>query len=310
MKVLVAGATGAIGRPLLPLLIKAGHQVAGITRSAEKASLLSAAGAEPVLCDVLDRAKLAEVVAKIRPEAVIHQLTDLPHDLDLRKLKESYPKNNRIRSEGTKNLLDAARLSGVRRFLVQSMASWYRPDKGALRTEHDQLYLNAPEPIGKGVRALKYMETIVLESELEAIVLRYGAFYGPGTWFSRHGAASQQILARKYPIIGGGAGVYSWLHIDDAAEATAIALDRGQPGTYNVTDDEPAPVREWLPFYASILGAKPPRRVPAVVARLAGGGGIVKWESTMPGASNARIKKMLDWKPHYESWRRGFVEGL
>jgi nucleoside-diphosphate-sugar epimerase len=153
------------------------------------------------------------------------------------------------------------------------------------------------------------METIVLESELEAIVLRYGAFYGPGTWFSKHGPVSQQILARKYPLVGAGTGVYSWIHIEDAAEATAAALDRAQPGVYNVTDDEPAPAREWLPVYASAIGAKPPRRVPALLARLIGGG-IVKWESTMPGASNARIKNMLDWKPRYETWRRGFVEGL
>ena len=163
------------------------------------------------------------------------------------------------------------------------MASWYRPDKGTLRTEQDQLYLNAPEPIGKAVRALKYMETIVLESEFEAIVLRYGAFYGPGTWFSRHGAASQQILARKYPIIGAGAGVYSWLHIDDAAEATAIALDRGQPGTYNVTDDDPAPVREWLPFYASILGARPQS------ARLCSTGGGRRRQSLKWGKARCRV---------------------
>lgn len=309
MKVLVAGATGAIGRPLLPLLIKAGYQVAGITRSAEKAALLSGAGIEPVVCDVLDRAKLVETLAKVRPEAVIHQLTELPQDLDLKKLEEFYRKNNRIRSEGTKNLLDAARLAGVRRFLVQSMASWYRPGKNGLRTEHDQLYLNAPEPVGKGVRALKYMETIVLESELEGIVLRYGAFYGPGTWFSRNGSAAKQVLARKYPIIGNGSGVYSWIHIDDAAEATVAALERAQPGVYNVADDEPAAVREWLPIYAATLGAKTPRKVPLLVARFFGGG-IVKWESTMPGASNARIKKMLDWKPRYETWRRGFAEAL
>lgn len=309
MKVLVAGATGAIGRPLLPLLIKAGHQVAGITRSAEKAALISAAGAEPVICDVLDRAKLVETLARVRPDAVIHQLTELPQELDLKKLKDAYRNNNRIRSEGTKNLLDAALLAGTRRFLVQSMASWYRPGKTGLRTEHDQLYLNAPEPVGKGVRTVKYMETIVLESQMEGIVLRYGAFYGPGTWFSRDGSASDQILARKYPIIGTGSGVYSWIHIEDAAEATAAALERAQPGVYNVADDEPAPVREWLPFYASLIGAAPPRRVPFVVARFVGGG-LVKWQSTMPGVSNARIKKLLDWKPRYETWRRGFAEGL
>jgi nucleoside-diphosphate-sugar epimerase len=293
----------------MPLLIKAGHHVAGITRSAEKAALLSAADVEPVVCDVLDRAKIVDTVAKAKPEAIIHQLTDLPHDFDLKQLKEAYHKNNRIRSEGTKNLLDAARLAGVRRFLVQSMASWYRPNKGALCTEHDQLYLNAPEPVGKGVRTLKYMETIVLESELEAIVLRYGAFYGPGTWFTRNGGAAHQVLERKLPIIGAGSGVYSWIHIEDAAEATAAALDRAQPGVYNVVDDEPAAVREWLPVYASAVGAKPPRKVPFIVARFVGGG-FVKWESTIPGASNARVKKMLDWKPRYETWRRGFIEAL
>lgn len=309
MKVLVAGATGAIGRPLMSLLLKAGHQVTGLTRSAEKALLLSDAGVEPIVCDVLDRAKIVEAVAKVKPEAVIHELTDLPHDFDLKKLKSAYDRNNRIRSEGTKNLLDAARLAGVRRFLVQSMASWYRPAKGDLRTEHDQLYLNAPEPVGKGVRTLKYMETVVLESELEAVVLRYGAFYGPGTWFSRNGGATQQVRERKLPIIGAGAGVYSWIHIEDAADATVAALVHAQPGVYNVVDDEPAPAREWLPVYASAVGAKAPRKVPFLVARVIGGA-FVKWESTMPGASNARIKKILDWKPRYETWRRGFLEGL
>jgi nucleoside-diphosphate-sugar epimerase len=261
------------------------------------------------VCDVLDRAKIAEAVGRVKPDAVIHELTDLPQDFDIKKLKAAYERNNRIRSEGTKNLLDAARLAGVRRFVVQSMASWYRPNKAGLRTEHDQLYLNAPEPVGKGVRTLKYMETIVLESELEGIVLRYGAFYGPGTWFSRHGGAAGQVLERKLPIIGNGSGVYSWIHIEDAAEATVAALDRAQPGIYNVVDDEPAPAREWLPVYAAALGARPPRKVPFLVARFIGGG-FVKWESTMPGASNARIKKMLDWKPRYETWRRGFLEAL
>ena len=310
MKVLVAGATGAIGRQLLPLLVEARHQVSAITRSEEKADGLRALAAEPIVCDVFDRAKLAAAVGLIKPEAVIHQLTDLPKEFDLEALKASYPRNNRVRREGTKNLLDAAHNSGARRFLVQSMASWYRPGKPGLRTEHDQLYLNAPEPIGKAARTLKYMETIVLESELEGIVLRYGAFYGPGTWFSRNSSLSQQVLARKYPIIGDGEGVCSWIHVSDAARATIAALERGQPGIYNVTDDDPAPMREWLPFYATVLGAKPPRKVPALLARVMGGGGLVKWQSTMPGASNARIKKILEWKPQYETWRRGFVEAL
>lgn len=311
MRVFVAGATGAIGKALLPQLIAAGHQVTGLTRSEVKAPSIRATGAEAVVGDVFDAARMTELVGEARPDAVIHVLTALPQEFDLAQLRRAYPDNNLVRREGTKNLVAAARAAGVRRFLVESMASWYEPKGRGLKTETDPLYTYADEPVGTAVRAVEFMEKAVLESGMEGVVLRYGALYGPGTWFGRGGGAWQQVRERRFPLVGDGAGVTSWIHVNDAALATRLALQSCQTGVYNVADDDPAPMRVWLPFLAEALGsAKPPRRVPAWVARFIAGRGMVQWMLTMPGVSNRKLRDELGWIPVYDSWRKGFLRGL
>ena len=311
MKVFLAGASGAIGRRLVPQLIEAGHQVTAITRSKEKLSELSDLGAEPVLCDVFDAGRLGSVVAQAEPDAVINQLTDLPQSLNPRKLGEYYAANNRVRREGTRNLLDAARGAGVRRFLVQGAAYWYAQTGGPVKTEEAPLYLEAPAPIGPAVETIKEVEDAVLSADgIEGIVLRYGMFYGPGTWYAKDEDIGRQVRKRRYPMIGHGEGTYSFIHVDDAASATVAALERARPGVYNVVDDDPATAAEWMLVYAEVLGAKRPPRVPAFVARLIAGDAIVKWSLGLRGASNERIKRELGWHPRYESWRRGFFEDL
>jgi nucleoside-diphosphate-sugar epimerase len=311
MKVVLAGASGAIGRRLVPQLVEAGHQVTAITRSKEKLSELYDLGAEPVLCDVFDAGRLGSVVAQAEPDTVINQLTDLPQSLNPRKLGEYYAANNRVRREGTRNLLDAARGAGVRRFLVQGAAYWYAQTGGPVKTEEAPLYLEAPAPIGPAVETIKEVEDAVLSADgIEGIVLRYGMFYGPGTWYAKDGDIGRQVRKRRYPMIGHGEGTYSFIHVDDAASATVAALERARPGVYNVVDDDPATAAEWMLVYAEVLGAKRPPRVPAFVARLIAGDAIVKWSLGLRGASNERIKRELGWHPRYESWRRGFFEDL
>src|ERR687893_1245739 len=311
MKVFLAGASGAIGRRLVPQLIEAGHQVTAITRSKEKLSELSDLGAEPVLCDVFDAGRLGSVVARVEPDALINQLTDLPQSLNPRKLGEYYAANNRVRREGSANLLDAARGGGARRFLVQGSAYWYGPTGGPVKTEEAPLYLDAPAPIGPAVATIKEVEDAVLSADgLEGIVLRYGMFYGPGTWYAKDGDVGRQVRKRRYPMIGRGEGTYSFIHVDDAASATVAALERARPGVYNVVDDDPATAAEWMLVYAEVLGAKRPPRVPAFVARLIAGDALVRWSLGLRGASNERIKRELGWHPRYESWRRGFFEDV
>lgn len=308
MKIVVAGATGAIGRELLPRLITAGHHVTALTRSESKLPALRQAGADPAVCDVYDVAHLRQIMTGAAPDVVIHELTDLPKLINMRKLAEYYEMNNRVRREGTRNLVNAARAAGARRFIVQSMASWYAPGNAELRTETDPLFVDAPEPVGGAVRALKDMEEVILGSGMEAVVLRYGGFYGPGTWHGVNGMIWKSTKKRLYPLIGEGKGVYSWIWTGDAASATVAALE-GAPGIYNVCDDEPVEGREWLPYYAKVLGAKPPLHVPFWLARMIGGG-LVAWERTIPGASNAKIKREWGWQPRYSSWRQGFVETI
>src|SRR5215218_5620101 len=307
----LAGATGAIGRSLVPQLIEAGHQVTAITRSKEKLRTLYERGAEPILCDVFDAGRLGTVVAQAEPEAVINELTDLPQSLIPRKLGEYYAANNRVRREGNINLLDAARGAGVRRFLVQGSAYGYALSGGAIKTEAAPLYLDAPPPVEPSVRTIKEVEDAVLSAEgLEGVVLRYGFFYGPGTWYAKDGDVGRQVRKRRYQMIGIGEGTYSFIHVDDAASATVAALGRTRPGVYNVVDDEPATAAEWMPVYAEALGAKRPPRVPAFVARLIAGRALVEWSLSLRGASNEKIKEELGWHPQYESWRRGFVEDV
>jgi nucleoside-diphosphate-sugar epimerase len=292
-------------------LFEAGHQVTAITRSEAKLAELRNVGAEPVLCDVFDARRLGTVVVRAEPDAVINQLTDLPHSLNPRKLGEYYAANNRVRREGTQNLLSAALGARVRRFVMQGAAYWYAQTGGPVKTEDAPLYLDAPPPIGPAVETIRHVEEAVLSAGgIEGIVLRYGMFYGPGTWYAKDGDVGRQVKKRRYPIIGQGEGVYSFVHVDDAAAATVAALEGARPGVYNVVDDEPASATEWMPVYADALGAKRPPRVPVFVARLLAGKALVEWMLGLRGASNEKIKKELGWNPRYESWRRGFFEGL
>jgi 2-alkyl-3-oxoalkanoate reductase len=309
MKVFLAGATGAIGRRLVPQLVEAGHEVTAMTRSKEKLGELYDLGAEPVLCDVFDAGRLGSVVARAEPDAVINELTDLPQSLNPRKLKEYYAANNRVRREGSANLLDAARGAGVHRFLVQGAAYWYAPTGGPVKTEEAPLYLDAPSPIGSAVETIKEVEDAVLTADgIEGIVLRYGFFYGPGTWYAKDGDVGRQVSKRRYPMIGHGEGTYSFIHVDDAASATVAALESARLGVYNVVDDEPATAADWMPVYVEALGAKRPPRVPAFVARLIAGDALVTWTLGLRGASNEKIKEELGWRPQYKSWRQGFLD--
>ncbi len=310
MRVFVAGATGAVGRRLVPKLVGAGYRVFGMTRSEARFDGLRAAGATPIRCDVFDRERLGNVLAEIRPHAVIAQLTNLPQTPNVLKLEAFYRDNDRVRREGTANLVAAAQAAGAKTFVCQSMAIWYAPGGRRLKREEDPLHLGAAEPVGTAVRTLQNMEASVLQSGLGAIVLRYGSFYGPGTWHGAGGAIWKMVKARRYPMLGQGAGVYSWIHVDDAADATVAALEHGRPGTYNVVDDEPAPVSAWLPAYAEAIGAPPPRRIPDWLVRPFARNGFLAWERTIPGASNERICRELGWRPRWSTWREGFRRAL
>ena len=308
MRVFVAGASGAIGRRLLPQLIAAGHDVTGTTRSEAAAEAIRAAGAQAAICDALDAQALHAAVTGAAPEVVVHQLTALPHRFDPRD-KEIYASTNRLRSEGTRTLLDAARAAGARRMICQSIASAYAPGSVAeVKDEDAPLALGAPAPFGDGVRAIEEMERAVVGAEgLEGVVLRYGWFYGPGTYYADDGSMAEDVRRRRFPVIGKGTGLFSFVHVDDAAGATVAAVERGAPGIYNVVDDDPAPQREWLPAYAEAIGAKKPLRVPVWVARLVVGK-LASVASVQPGASNAKAKRELGWEPRWPSWRQGFRE--
>jgi nucleoside-diphosphate-sugar epimerase len=306
VQIFVAGGTGAVGRELLPQLTAAGHHVVAITRSPQKLTQLQLAGADAVACDVFDRDRLVRVLRDARPDAVIHQLTDLPATIDPKHLGEIYARNNRVRSEGTHNLLDAAEAAGVARVIVQSMATWYRPEGGAVKTETDPLWTDAPEPIGTAVRTVVEMEAEVTRRAPIAIVLRYGGFYGPGTWYAPDGEFARRMRSRGFPVIGDGSGIMSFIHVIDAASATVAALRAPRSAVYDVADDEPARASDWVPAYAAAIGAPRPLRVPAFLARFAVGSAVTQWATTMRGASNARIKSELSWQPAITSWREGF----
>jgi nucleoside-diphosphate-sugar epimerase len=306
VKVFVAGATGAIGRPLVPKLIEAGHEVTGMTRSEDKAAGLREAGAKAVVCDVFDEPAVREAITAASSEVVVHQLTALPERYDPRD-PELYKETNRLRAEGGRILIDAAREAGARRMVAQSIAFMYAPAEGPA-TEDDPL-LEAPGHFGEGVKATRQMEQAVTGTEgLEGLVLRYGFFYGPGTYYGPGGSSEEDVRRRRQPVVGSGAGVFSFVHIDGAADATVAACERGAPGIYNVVDDEPTPMREWLPAYAEAIGAKKPFRVPAFLARLVAGKDVVAMATTIRGASNAKAKRELGWQPGHPSWRQGFRE--
>ena len=312
MRIFVAGATGALGRRLVPLLVANGHQVTGMTRTPGKAAGLRAAGADPVVADALDREAVGQVVAAARPEVVVHQLTDLAGMTDFRRLDEGFAGTNRLRTEGTDQLVAAARAAGARRLVAQSFAGWpFARVGGSVKTEDDALDPDPPAELRRTLDAIRHLESAVLGAEgLEGIMLRYGGFYGPGTSTSEGGSMVDDLRRRRFPMVGAGTGVWSFVHIDDAATATVAAVERGAPGVYQIVDDDPAPVSAWLPALAAATGAPPPRRVPAWLARLLGGEHGVVLMTQSRGASNAKAKRDLAWRPAYPTWRQGFRTGL
>jgi nucleoside-diphosphate-sugar epimerase len=313
MKVFVAGATGAIGKRLVPLLVASGQEVVGTTRSPARAGLLRELGAEPVVVDVLDRDAVIAAVTEARPDAIVHQATALSGlGSNMRKLDREFATTNRLRTEGTDNLLAAARAAGVRRFVAQSFGGWpFARVGGPVKTEEDPIDTNPPKQVRGTLAAIRHLESAVTGAEgIEGLALRYGGFYGPGTSLAADGEHAELVRKRRFPIVGSGAGVWSFLHIDDAAAATLAALERGAPGVYNVADDEPARVSVFLPELAKALGAKPPRHVPLWLGRLAAGEVGVVMMTEIRGASNAKAKRELGWTPRWPSWREGFRSGL
>ncbi|HXN36924.1 MAG TPA: NAD(P)-dependent oxidoreductase [Solirubrobacteraceae bacterium] len=309
MRVFLAGATGAIGGPLVRVLVAEGHQVTGMTRSAAKADALRAAGAEPAVADALDAAAVGKVISEANPDAVIHQLTAIPERLDPRKIVRDFALTDRLRTDGTRILVEAARAAGAKRILAQSIAFAYAPGPaGAVHVESDPLTGDPPKQFRRSADAIAQLERTVLDAGGQ--VLRYGYFYGPGSAISQAGSMGREVSRRRLPIVGGGRGVWSFIHVEDAAHATVAALASERSGVYNIADDEPAPVSEWLPALAAALGAPRPMRVPALIARpLAGSYGIATMTKAQ-GASNALAKRELGWKPGYPSWREGFRNGL
>jgi len=309
MKVFVAGATGAIGRPLLRQLVAAGHEVTGTTRREEHAEGIRAAGATAVVCNALDTQGVHNALRQARPEVVVHALTALPPRIDYRGKRDPLAATNRLRREGTRNLVAAARGAGARRLIAESVAFLYAPQGERVKDEEAPLFLGAPGPFGEAVDALADLERQVTEAEgLEGVVLRYGWLYGPGTSFDRDGSQTEDVRKRKAPIVGKGTGVFSFLHVEDAAAATVAAVEGGPPGIYNVVDDEPAPYAEWLPAFADAIGARRPWRVPTWLARLVAGPAAAAMATELRGASNAKAKRELGWRPRYPSWREGFLD--
>jgi 2-alkyl-3-oxoalkanoate reductase len=306
MNIFLAGATGAVGRALVPKLLERGHTVTGTTRSPEKAEALRALGVTPVIVDGLDRDAVIAAVAAARSDAIVHEMTALSEMSDLRHFEREFAATNRLRTEGTDNLLAAARAAGVARFVAQSYAGWpYERRGGPVKTEDDPLDPAPPAQMRATLQAIRHVEDAVTDAG--GVALRYGGFYGPGTGLAPGGEQWEMVHARKFPIVGDGGGVWSFVHIDDAATATIAALERWTPGeVFNVVDDEPAPVREWLPALASSIGARPPRHVPRWVARLMGEH-VVAMMCEIRGASNAKARAVLDWSPAWPTWREGFA---
>jgi nucleoside-diphosphate-sugar epimerase len=299
MRVFVAGATGAIGQPLVAQLLRAGHEVAGMTRWEERAQTLRAAGAEAVIADALDADAVRRAVEAAHPDVVVNELTDLDRPLNPRKYAEWLEGTNRLRTEGTRNLVEAARAAGVPRLISQSVAFAYTFEPG-VKSEDAPLLGHEAGPMADAIGEL---ERRTLEAG--GIVLRYGFFYGPGTAYHRGGQQVELIERRQMPIMGGGEGRFPFIHVDDAAAATVAAIERGTPGVYNVVDDDPAAGREWIPRLAELIGAPKPRRIPKFLARLAAGP-LAVMATQMQPVSNAKAKAELGWQPRHPSWRDGF----
>jgi 2-alkyl-3-oxoalkanoate reductase len=304
MRVFITGGTGALGRHLVPGLVEAGHQVTATTRTPGKVAQLRQAGAQPAVVDGLDRQAVIAAVLAAEPEVIVHQMTALAHMRSLRNPDKAFAATNQLRTRGTDNLLAAAAQAGTRRVIAQSYAG-PGPDKrsgGGLKSEAAPLDWRPIRSAAQMLAAIEHVDQTVPLAVPEGIVLRYGGFYGPG--------ASEPLLdmvrKRQVPVIGGGSGVWSFIEIADAAAATIAAVDRGAPGVYNVVDDDPAPVAEWLPYLAKVAGAKPPLRLPVWLGRLLAGQFVVAQMTSARGFSNQKARKELDWQPRYASWREGF----
>ena len=309
MKVLVAGATGALGRQLVPQLVARGHEVYGMTRSESKAESVRAMGASPLVADALDPEAVASAVAESEPEVIVHQLTALSGSLDMRHFDREFALTNRLRSEGTDHLLAAGRAVAVKRFVAHSFAGWpFARVGGPVKSEDAPLDPHPPEGARQALAAIRHLEEAVTgASWTEGIVLRYGGFYGPGTSLGPDGEHRELLRKRGFPVVGRGEGVWSFIHIEDAAEATVAAVEHGSRGIYNVVDDEPAPVAEWLPAIAEAVGAKRPRRVPRWLGRLLAGEVATVMMTEVRGASNEKAKRELGWRPGHPSWRDGLA---
>jgi nucleoside-diphosphate-sugar epimerase len=313
MKVFVAGATGAVGKQLVPLLVANGHEVVGMTRTDAKADQLRSVGARPVVADALAADDVGRAVGEAEPDVIVHQLTAIPPKINMRRFESEFALTNRVRTEGTDHLLSAGRAAGVKRFVAQSNATLYARTGGPIKSEDAPIEDDPPAQMREGLAALRHVEAAVTGAHwTEGVVLRYGWFYGPGTSIALDPLGSQveAIRKRQLPIVGGGTAIWSFIHIKDAATATAAAVEGGPAGIYNVVDDEPAPVSEWAPVLAAAVGAKRPLRVPRWLGRLAAGEWATVAMTELRGAANDKAKRELAWQLRYPSWRQGFAEGL
>jgi len=312
MKIFLAGATGAVGKRLVPVLVARGHHLVATTRSVEKAKRLRSAGAEAVVVDGLDRDAVITAVKVARPDVIVHQMTALTSMRSLKKFDDEFALTNRLRTEGTEYLLEAARAAGTKKLIVQSYTGWPSMREGSrVKTEDDPLDPKPPNAMSRTLDAIRRLESLVaVASDINGIILRYGSFYGPGTSIAPGGEIVEAVRQRKFPIVGDGGGVWSFVHMDDVATATFAAIERGMPGVYNIVDDEPAEVSVWLPDLAQAVGAKPPRHVPAWLGRLVIGEAGISMMTQIRGASNAKAKQGLAWQPTYATWRDGFRRGF
>jgi nucleoside-diphosphate-sugar epimerase len=307
MNVFLAGGSGVLGRCLIPQLIAAGHQVAATTRSAAKGPMIQSLGATPVVVDALDAGALGKAVIDFGPDAVMNQLTDLPQQYNPRKLRPYYERTARLRVDATRTLLTAAKEAGARRFVYQSLAFMYVPVGPAALAEGAQLALHAPEPFGSLVRATVEGERLTLAADgTTGVALRYGQLYGPGTYFGQDGDFASQARRRMLPVVGTGGGVFSFVHVDDAAGAAVIALERGE-GIYNIVDDDPAPAREWVPAFCRDVSGPAPMHVPGWLVGLLAGRFAAATMQHGRGASNAKAKQELGWELRHPTWRGGFT---
>ena len=313
MKVFVAGATGAVGKRLVPLLVASGYEVTGSSRSPDNARWLSDLGATPVVVDALDRTAVMQAVMRAEPDVVLHELTGLVNAKSFKKFDDEFALTNRLRTEGLDHLLEAARAAGAKRFIAQSYGNWnYERAGSGLKSESDPFDPSPPANQRRTLEAIVYLEETVTGAQgIDGIALRHANHYGPGTGFALDGDLVALIRKRRLPVIGDGGGVWSFIHVDDLAQATIAAIEHGRPGSiYNIVDDEPVAAATWIPGLADAVGAKPPRRIPVWLGRLAAGEVGVSMMTQIRGTSNAKAQRELGWRPRYRSWRDGFRTGL